>query len=490
MVKELLAVLLCYNVGVTAFVQFFRKLQNLKADDWMKACSESELGVSSKSLVDEAKDFWKTADSNYLMHLYYRGMPSQFLGAFLKRENFEATLRDQKTTWMLDLLEEARQKNAQLLKSITMKERDVKRCHRLQVFPVLIAAQCIPHADMETRRGICSFIGGILNATQVGGSEYTDSARDQINQIIPQVLTDQLLTGPIAWNNFMVSKPVVERLISLCADPDVAKRFETASGLAAQFLAYYQISLDFPDKKSRVRYECEEHANLIERAFCSIDKIHGSLPLTLNNWCSRLRDHAREARNHPVPYRFLMRQRSAALIAHHCETHRMPPDLWDMSVFNALRDAHCSLEGPDAEDRIQRIVTFLSTNGVTSHDALRILNAYSGNANSSLYTSAKDFVVDRLPNKPIPPTPDSALLSSAHGHTLDALWFDLSNYRTWHKWERRGAILPHHEKYLQVIEKGIWPIAQVAYRLWAGGKHARIEDLRQLINRLIRSQGF
>jgi hypothetical protein len=481
----------CYGVGINVLIQVFKERRADELAIWLEALKESELGLTVRSWSDEARGFWETNDSNKLMHVYYRGVPQQLLLAF--GERIEETLHKRNTKWMLELANTATTASQNILVDIPPGNFDNLRGHRLQVFPAIIIAQCLPFAaflgDSETRHELGNTIARLLKATQSGGSRYTESACDQINQIVPQILTDQLLTGPIAWENLVVTNNVVEQLVALGSDPDVASRFETGLGVSLQFLAYYRLSLDSDYKRRRFEYDCRKQAMEIDKYFASFENAEDLGRRDMLSWIARLLKHTTAAKNSKRPFRSLIRQSSAAIIGHFYGTQNVPLDLWQLCVLNNLRAAHHSLSLPDSDDRRNRVLTFLSANGVTWREGLQVVEHTISKQRSDFYEDMCEFV-RQLPEETFVPLPGPPTFSTSHGLTVDELWSELLVYDKLKQREEWAELFGLPSKPIEkAVTRSIWPIVRNGLNLLKKKYHAekslRIDKLTHLINQLL-----
>ena len=353
---------------------------------------------------------------------------------------------------------------------------------------MLTAIQFLPHANRMTGDALSWRIGQLLAETQEDRGPYTESARDQINQMVPQILTDQLRVGPISWNGMVVSKDILERFFDLGRNPENVSRFETALGLSLQFLVYYRTSLDSVEKTKRFPSICREQAALIDDYFNKL--FLGQLPvdITFRSWLDTLQEHANGAVASEGSFRTLVRQSSAAVMARHSGAQVVPEKIWHLCILNNLRAAHRSLGLPDCQDRRDRVIRFLSQNGITRNDGLKIIQKYVSKRRSDFREDMMEFV-KHLPDTTVGvDTLKPELFSLAPEVTVDELWAELSLYRTWKRWEEAAVTFSPLPKPLErIVTNTITPLVRRGLkqcqkkRVW---DHKRVERLRTLIRQL------
>jgi len=258
------AISMVFSITLNTLGTFFRELKEEEISHWLIAYWEAECGTERRNWASDSSRFWKEGNSNSLMNYYYRGFLNQVTKAFCNEDNLRRTLQDHRTDWMLSAIENATNACQASLDSIAQDQFDSEKGHRLYAFPILIALQFLPHADISTGNALSYEVGKLLTETQKDAGHYTESSRDQINQIISQILTEQLRVRSISWNNMVVTRDVIDPLIDLGRNPESISRFETALGLSLQFLVYYRVSLESLEKRKRYSALCQEQAALID----------------------------------------------------------------------------------------------------------------------------------------------------------------------------------------------------------------------------------
>jgi hypothetical protein len=392
-------------------------------------------------------------------------VPRQFVQAFGKEENFRRTLEKQTTDWMLNVIDDVSKVSLDCLKSIPLDKFDDQRGHRLYAFPILVATQFLPHADEKTRDALSWRIGQILSDTQNDRGNYTESARDQLNQIIPQVLTDQLLVGPIAWNNLVITRDVLDPLIDLGKNPDKTSRFETGLALSLQFIIYYRSSLESKIKRRRFPIISQEQKAIIDDFMTAIKRGNFSLDPSVIKWVDALQEHSAHAATLKFLFRKLVRQSSAAVMARNSGAQFVPKKIWHLCIINNLRAAHRSLGLPDCDDRRDRVTRFLTANGVTRKDGLEVVKAHITKQRPEFYEDMQEFV-KKLPEEiDVPKNLKPNLFSMARELTVDDLWAELSPYRTWQKWENVAMVAANLAKPLEgLVSRIVWPLVRRGLR--------------------------
>ncbi len=486
------AIYVVYSVALRGLATVFRDLKEAEISHWLTALWEAECGMDKRTWSSDAHRFWTTNDTNLLTNFYYRGLPGQFVNAFGRERNLRQTLQEQRTNWMLSVVDDAARASHASLQTIPANEFDLKRGHRLYVFPMLIAIQFLPHADQETGGALSWQIGQLLAHTQQDRGPYTESARDQINQMIPQILTDQLRVGPISWNGMVVTRDVLDRLFDLGTSLEKMSRFETALGRGLQFLVYYRASLDSAEKKKRFPSICREQTALIDQYFNEI--FLGRLPVdpSFLSWLDALQEHANGAMASGNPSRTLVRQTSAAVMARHSGAQEVPDKIWHLSVLDSLRAAHCSLGLPDCQDRRDRVTLFLSENGVTHQDGINIIEKYVSRRTPDFQEDMMEFVKHLPEEISRAETLKPELFSLAPEITVDELWAELSAYRTWKTWEDVTVTASLAAKPVaDVVTKTIGPLVRRGLkrsrkkRAW---DHSRTKRLRTLIRQVMEEE--
>lgn len=467
-----------YALGIEVLIALSQELQAQELEVWLRAIQNSEVAVKTLSWEDDAKRFWKT-DSNTLMRMYYSGLPHQLLSAL--KTNLGQASAARKAQWMLDLVEQAGDASRCLLKGVPANGFDNSLGHRLQVFPVIITAQCLCIADDDnTRQDLANCVAKLLYDAQLGAG-FTESARDQINQIVPQVLTDQLIAGPVAWNNLVVTDNVLEQFVRLGKNPELASRFETGLALSLQFLVYYRRSLD--SRLKALRHRCRKHAEIIDNYCGSLRDSPDPVLRSMLPWVDALQVHAKSARG----VRALARQSSAAVIAHHRDNRSVPLDLWKMCVLNNLRAAYQSRGLPDCESRLKRVSGFLGANGVTKAAGLEVLGVVDKTTRSDFYDYVREFV-RQLPETASKPEPDTGVVSTAHGLTVIDLWSYMRPYHRGKKLEEfltpLAVPLPSLHK---LVVHTVRPIVRSLVSI-TGESERRQRKLTGLINKIVNEE--
>ena len=164
------------------------------ATEWR--AEEAALWLSDLRNAEHPDSTWEAsvarfhrADTASLMATYYRGVPRMIGIGFSNAEN-----PSKSSDWVLELLNRAQDASRRLAETLG-DDPDRQKRHRAQVFPIIPAVQCLSVVDPDTARSICNLIATLLRESQRGAGSFTESAADQISQIVSQVLTDQLLAG-------------------------------------------------------------------------------------------------------------------------------------------------------------------------------------------------------------------------------------------------------------------------------------------------------
>lgn len=291
-------------------------------------------------------------DSALLMATYSRGFPQMLVPVEADSGVHGAS------DWFLRAIEDATNASDVLIKNLSG-DPDAARRHRLQVFPLIPAIQLLPRLSEPVRDTVCEKLHGILDRTQYyqKNSAYTESACDQIRQIIPQVLTSQLISSSDAWRRFYVSDRILNGLMSPLEDDLLAAKYDTALGLSVQFLLYYRLSLQrrftiTPDMRNQIAH--------INQALKRLDHHPAALrPLQL--WRDELEKYTHQMRWRP--YTHLMPQTSAAIQVN--ARSKVPARLLGVCVASNLRALCRSFDLTDRETRIDTVCDFLKKNRIT-----------------------------------------------------------------------------------------------------------------------------
>lgn len=404
-----------YQASISAIHNYSVIARAEVTERWLSALQSAETSTTGWKV---AADKFRTADGPALMHAYYRGLPHMLIGAL----SASGAIEKGGTEWVLSMVNEATVESDQLA-ALIKDDPDVHKRHRLQVFPVLPALQCLSLADASTHQELCSRVARMLRETQAYAAGYTESACDQINQIIPQMLTDQLLAGPYAWRNFYVRDDVLDALMRQARSRDATLQFETGLGLSIQFLVYYKQSLvarEVPQWAVGQSNRIDDYFNFLG---ASVDPALQNLSV----WGTQLQSHAREVLNQPEPHKFLVRQSSAAVIAAAYKTQDIPNAILQLCVLNNLRAASRSYGLSDETDRLDRIRTFLADHSITKKIARRSIDVWMS-SNSPSRPKAREFA-DSLPDAASSPLESPSTVSTARGMTLDDLISELSTLR-------------------------------------------------------------
>ncbi|MEP7297865.1 MAG: hypothetical protein ABI702_16905 [Burkholderiales bacterium] len=237
--------------------------------------------------VEESEGTWEAAATRFqtadnpatLIDTYYRGLPHMLLGAMSQAADLNVPW-----DWSIQMIEAATLASRKVERELSSIPKEVRRIHRSQVFPLIPAIQCLPIVTNEAHAELCSRVAGMLQTTQAHGPGYTPSACDQINQIVPQTLIDQLLAGPHSWANFYVRNDVLSALMAPAYAEETAEQFETGIAFGLQFLAYYRRSL--VSRKNLPPWAIGQHQR-IENFFADLKKATSPTLRRLAIWGSR-----------------------------------------------------------------------------------------------------------------------------------------------------------------------------------------------------------
>lgn len=385
---------------------------------WVSTLRHAE--VTSRSWEMEARRFREAPDAATLMHTYYRGLPHMLVQALASNDAIDTG----DTRWLIAMADEAGNASDGLARAI-VENRDVERVHRLQVFPMIAAIQglsYLPPDEQSTRQELCNRLARLLRDTQMHAPGYSDSACDQINQMLPQILTDQLLAGPQAWGHFYVTDEVLHALMNPILHPDRVRQFETGAAFSIQFLHYYRNSLR---GRKLPKWAAQQGAS-IDAAFASLRGSSDPVQRNLSVLGEQLQSYTAKATRHAEPYKRLIRQTSAAIVAdaYKPEHKKMPLPLRQLCIVNSLRAACRSYGLPDETDRLSRIACVLSGHGVTRDIArLAIDNWIESN---SADRSKADSFAELLPSTASYPQEAPEMVSAASSMSLDNLLAELT----------------------------------------------------------------
>lgn len=471
-----------YAAGLHAVARVFELVENEEAAKWIRALGESHLVTVNTDWGDAATEFWRTTDSNKLMSAYHRGLPGQLLAAL--QEDVRGRLQREDDQWLAELSEKAQAHCAELIKDLAPPEFDNQRVHRLQAFPSIIAAQALPlvHTD-ETRYKICAGVARILKRSQERDHGFTESGADQVNQIVPQVMTDQLIAGPSSWNRSLWSRPVLERLFHLGLK--TSPRFETGLALSIQFLLYYRASLESKVKRKYFPEDCKLQSKLIDQYLDELQKMDNAIVASILPWLAAIQEHVGKALKSAEPFRSLIRQSSAVVIAYRSGALHLdvPLRLYELCVLNNLRAARRSFNLPDEADRLRRVHDFFVANGVSREIGERVVEHHF-HEEPSVCGKMQDLVATLDQESDIPPTSGRETYASARGHTLDELQKSRERIARRKQARRslsRAAAIPGIDQSAEIAVDTVWPIIEGIVR-WSCKSQRNTKNLRRLIN--------
>lgn len=400
-----------YRAGFAAIEEYSVLRHAETTRSWITALRGAE--VPFRSWKMEAGRFRETPDAATLMHIYYRGLPHMIVQTLATGDAIDTG----DSRWAIAMADQAETASKDLAHAI-VGDRDKEKVHRLQVFPMIPAIQGLSYLspqDHAPRDELCNRVARLLRETQRFAAGYTDSACDQINQIVPQLLIDQLLAGPRAWDFFYVTDEVLDALTKPLLHSDSVRQFETGAGFNIQFLCYYRQSL----RQRKLPAWADQQAARIDAAFASLHASSDPVQRNLSAWGAQLHCHAAEAASHPEPYNILIRQTSAAVIAHAYRTQRMPLPLRQMCIVNNLRAACRSYGLPDEEERLDSVRRMLSGHGITRNFARSAIHRWMA-SDTSTQNKANSFA-DSLPSTANRPPQGPASVSTTRSLTLDNL---------------------------------------------------------------------
>ncbi len=293
------------------------------------------------------------------------------------------------------------------------------------------AIQLLAHGlDNEARGELDSQIGVLLREAQTVAHGMTDSGAEQICQIIPQVLTDQLIAGPISWRQLTLSRGTLGRLLEFGKIPEYSVRFETPLSLSIHFLIYYRASLGLRPARNRHASLWRDQGRQIDEYLSTLARSTNPIHIQLRPWIQALTDHTSYALQHSGPYRRLARQSSVIVTAKYLDTSPTSEALWRLCVLNNLRAAVQSIGLSDQQDRWARVKKFLSENGVGRDEANRIISELVPRSRKGFRDGVAGFI-EELPKEIERPTPDGRYLSTYSGYTMNEIWADLTRFRVW-----------------------------------------------------------
>ncbi|MBL4828129.1 MAG: hypothetical protein JKY66_10555 [Spongiibacteraceae bacterium] len=440
-IKSLKAILSVIYKGYSIVL---KELKSEEAQAWTNAYYRTQFDGETVNIALDMERFWKTDDSNALMNFYYHGFPMHVLHGFSKNKlNSEAL--GEKDDWMLDYFyENIVGPSEKLIETVPIEKRDINRCHRLFVFPILVSLQLLPHASKATRQGFCDFIEDRLSKAINNWEWITDSLSDQICQIIPQMLIEQLLVGHISWRYLLIDSKLLDTLIKLGDNPDISRRFRSATNISLQFLVYYRASLE--TKLSPVYFpnEFQKQSASIDQYFSRIFDKKTDLDKTSAIWIDALEGYLSSLKLTTLITKQIFPQSSAILMARKSRSQdiKIPDKIWKLAALNNLKAAHSFISLPDSDDRRSRVLSFLSDNGITNTDGIDIVEKYiRGKGNKNFKEDMMEFVQflprEIEPNYQITPT----TIALTRESTLDDVWSSVSNYNAWSIREKGKAAL-------------------------------------------------
>lgn len=403
-----------YLTGLHAVREFSELLKIEKTRNWVDALLSSEFNKQSYSWSELAHEFWQQ-DTAGLMNSYYRGTPAVLAKSLIDHAEELVTART--THWMLDNYDMA-VKASQGIAVTLSGNLDEQRIHRLQVFPVLPAIQCLYLADRETNSELCARIDKVLEQAQLGTGSFTLSGRDQILQIVPQILTDQLISGVTPWSTFSITDALLDRLLCVTRE-DLSRAYETGSVLTLQFLVYYDLSLaQRPKTKGVVGQRAR-----IDDCCRSIGSSGDPFCFDKKYWIEALKNQGSSGRS--VTPMCLARQSTSALIAHANGSHPLTDELVQLCCMTNLRAAAASYGLDDEDDRLARVRDFFGQYGITKSVASAAVERFVDSRRTGLVHRANEFIAS-LTNTVAKVVPDETTFATSPGHNIADLFFQVA----------------------------------------------------------------
>jgi len=412
--------------GVGVIVKVCRDYSDLckeeKTTAWLSALRAADHKNRTWSHLADA--FVKSKDAAYLTTTYHRGFPRMIANGISQAAGLSEPHK-----WVEGMVENAYGVSQALIPKLSAE--DDERRHRLQVFHVISAAQGISMVGRESQIKLCDYIERLLKVAVRGDAGYTDSGCEQILQIVPQILTDQLIAGPNSWRHFFLTDSLLNALAVPTYSVDWIRRFETGIAMTLQFLAYYKCSLLSRNVKPEGAFG---QVAKINQCFADLSKIRDPIAVDLADWGRQFQLHAEIARNKPEGHMMLVRQTSAAIIADAYKQQQMPRDLRELCVVNNLRAAARSYGLPDEAKRLERIRQFLSGHGITDGFAIAAADNWMARDKMSL-DRARQFA-SSLPSVPVACFGEGAF-AGARGITMDEVVAGMQTLQA----ERKATVL-------------------------------------------------
>lgn len=476
-----------YEACIFGLDRWCQQLEEVEASKWLEMVSSFERTSESEIWQKEAKRFWKMDTTAGFQWSYYRGVPVPILTNLIEHdEKSQSTEISPRFVKMADAAFE----QAKAVASNVTGDPDNEKVHRLYAFPALPTIQAIPIAGAQTQRLLCGKIENLLVDVRHLKTPYTPSACNQIAQIVPQILTDQLLAGRHAWQRLIITNGLLKALKGLGPDKTGETEFEAGLSLSLQFLTYYKQSLKNPVKRKLLGADASKQVEDISKYFDGLRESRNPKVSNLRFWLDALEKHVKTPAHGREPYDALMRQSTMAIIANANGTQRIPPDLLALCLLNNLRAAHQSLGAPDYEARHKLVKEFLANHCITRQMAWRAVDQFVSKEEKVFRKEMKNFVTELPENPSLKPDPQETMATSRRltiGHVFSQLT-DLTNTT-----EVRGILRNLKKvKLWKVVWWNIVPAARSLWRLRRESKQAkalRFERLNEIVSEVIRATG-